>query len=164
MKKIFFLLLLSTLGYISCTDQVLDDKVNDLDSQELELRAGPKISIKVVPHRKIKNRRRDGKECDCHSCFGVCKIEFSVGWELKPGFHDGEIDPNDNILTIIDPVYDEDLSEFIVDTDISIELPTQLKEEYDFEVITIKKGSYNFIVEETDSENFGYVQLNIEYN
>ena len=29
---------------------------------------GPKISIKGKLHRNIKNRPRDGKECDCKHC------------------------------------------------------------------------------------------------
>ena len=159
---LIFGLLLTGLVFYSCSEESFEEDFELTSTNEVDLRAGGKIGVKVKPFRKIKKRPRDGKECDCKACFGLCDWEVTVSYEAKPDFYDGDLDINTNTLTFTESLPHKDKSDFVIDEDVSVDLPASLIDEHGYSNITIKSGKYEFI--ETNSElGLGEVVLDIDY-
>jgi hypothetical protein len=106
--------------------------------------AGPKIGLKGKLHRAIKNRPRDGKECDCKHCFGVCDLGVEVSWEFSSLI----VQPNGNtvgsgqatIYFLENPVESE--SEFVIDADLSV--PPAALAATTLTSLILKAGTYQY--------------------
>lgn len=137
LKNLAFLLIF-TLICVSCVrDSVewtppTESAVNTPESSGVVLRESwpPKASVTVSgkPHRKVEFRKRDGEECDCENCFGLCDVRVSGG--VTFGFHDVVITvPVDTSIAYQDtsrvyflnqkPISAE--SEFVIDEDINMD-------------------------------------------
>lgn len=144
---------------------IIDDTVGDLAIDCF----GPKIGIKISgkPHRKTTNRRRDGVNCGCDQCFGLCDV--SVGLDAGYSF-DVVVPANSTVGTIYFPeTIDHAESEFGIDEDLSISggaLQAQ-----GVSSLTFLTGLYEYhsetVTYEFDGEShtsFGYVTVNVALN
>lgn len=94
-KNIFLSLVFLTILLISCDQSSTLSPVEDsfANTAEIDLReVEVTIGISADPYRNTESRKRDGKNCGCSQCFGICNIEFDVefGFVIAPGPTGGE--------------------------------------------------------------------------
>lgn len=183
MKKLLFLFSFSLFLSFQVSAQMQDalalaysiEEVNENEKNDVLAAAA---GIKFKPYRKIKVRPRDNKECDCHSCFGVCKMEVSV--DIKDitdiifglststntdddalGYLDFDRSGKSATLYFLSNVEHAE-TEFIVDEDLTGSNPSSR------ETVTILKGNYDFsferetlVLEGKRIPTYGKVVLNV---
>ena len=170
MKNLILKLSISVLviGLIlsSCNKQEEIDNANINSSIEASSLAPgiPMLKITARPYRKTTKRKRDGKNCGCAFCFGVC--DFGIGFEI--GSANVYVDPiiNDGKSRIY---FAEQLpnfeSEFGIDEDLTI--PNEAIENTNINSLIIKEGIYEFhevsgtiIYDDMTVQTYGFVDVN----
>jgi hypothetical protein len=137
-------------------------------SSKREIGPGPIIVIKAKPYRQTHNRKRDGKDCGCNTCFGICDVRIGGGIGFTTIII--QLNQETNLSTIY---FTESLSnfdtEFGIDNDIII--PTEALVNTDISSLILKKGIYSFVEDNSyismgDStyHTYGYVSVLHEIN
>lgn len=139
------------VGLIACQKEGAFDNLNNGITPKTSNQAvsdrGPKISIKGKLHRAIENRPRDGKECNCKACFGVCDVSIEIGYEFE--FHRIVVSPGgpgtgtgQSVIYFLDSTPANAENEFAIDRDILLPNGALLSTPYTS--VTLKRGSYQY--------------------
>ena len=143
-KSIFFALVLPLCIAIGIAMEPIsgNSHFSTLNSNFENEVSGPKISVKGKLHRGIENRPRDGKECNCKHCFGVCdlSIEVSYTWDriiIEPS---GGVAGQSKIYFLDNPAEAE--SAFVIDNDLS--LPSGALTGTTLASVILKQGEYQY--------------------
>ncbi len=174
MKILKFSLLSAILAValFACNKQ--EEVINTKKSITIEpsfAQQGPYIKMTGTIRRALVKRKRDGKICDCHECFGVCDISFKFGWKPKmyaaPPISIG----NGSYTTRI--YFNEELEQFEDEfgIDYDLDIPNEFLKNTGYNSFTLKSGLYNFhevgdnLYENgEDIQTYGYVDVDCVFN
>ena len=85
LKLLMLLLIPTALVFYSCEKEEMAEstEASEVITDEAETKIGPitinfDFEICWTWHRKTRNRLRDGFDCACQDCFGICNVAF--GW------------------------------------------------------------------------------------
>lgn len=156
------------------TKDSLNDDLVESTQEVYELASSPSIGICLRGniHRIIKNRPRDGKECDCKDCFGLCKVRIGP-CITRVGGHSGlddfplymEINEFENVgkiyfLAAVNPDEDE-YDEFGIDEDLIFDIPSTTSMMGGS--FKIKEGEYQYVKSQSVNGDMVYNLNTDEY-
>ncbi len=156
--------LFSITAFVSCQKE--DNKLKEEFTVDIASSArdvGVGIKIKGKPYRAIESRPRDGKNCGCKVCFGVCELSMELDFDFSKMFM--VVDPNGNTTRIhILENLENFEPEFGIDDDIFV--PSKALNGTGMESLTLLKGIYDFIemedkinIDGKEQVTYGYVDV-----
>jgi len=165
MKKVMFSALALSIVMILSMNSCQKEKLVNNNEKNVNIeKVGPGGSITVSgkPHRSTEDRPRDGKNCGCNECFGLCDLSV----DIEVSYSVIIINP---INTTISRIYfTEDLpnfeEEFGIDEDLII--PKEALSSGKYKSYILKQGVYSFVEEKgtinngvKDIHTYGFVDV-----
>ena len=153
----------SILAFVSCQKEA-NKLQNESSVPTVNTRSvGIGIKIKGKPYRSTTKRPRDGKNCGCKVCFGLCDVTIESDIDFSKMFMVVNSNENTTRIYILEDLKNFE-SEFGIDNDILI--PQKALYGTGIKSLSLLSGLYDFIekkdnikIDEKNETTYGYVDV-----
>ena len=160
------------LGMVACNERMEEtiQTSTEFDSSTITVKnSSPKLTIKGKPYRAVEERERDGKECGCKFCFGLCDVGIEVELDLKDFGLVTDLPNNKADIYLLDNLSNaKEEDEFGVDLDLVI--PDFYLNGTGLSELTILQGLYDYtpqlemiVIDDIEYTSYGRATVDIAY-